>query len=98
MTVRETVEMRLELMSVRVSDVERSRRFYVERAGFVLDHDHTVGEEIRFVQLTPPGSARSISIGKGLNRDGARLPRRAPARRGGHQRPRAARSWAAASR
>ena len=58
--------MRLELIPVPVSDVDRAKAFYVERAGFTADHDHTVSDEIRFVQLTPPGSACSISIGRGL--------------------------------
>ena len=61
-----TVEMKLELVPVPVTDVDRAKRFYVEQAGFVLDHDHTVSDEIRFVQLTPPGSACSIAIGTGL--------------------------------
>jgi predicted enzyme related to lactoylglutathione lyase len=61
------VEMRLELVQVPVSDVERAKEFYVERAGFNLDHDHTVSDELRFVQLTPPGSAASIAIGRGLS-------------------------------
>ena len=61
-----TLEMRLELVPVPVADVDRAKRFYVEQAGFALDHDHTVSDEIRFVQLTPPGSACSIAIGKGL--------------------------------
>ena len=60
------VEMRLELVPVPVTDVDRAKRFYVEQAGFVLDHDHSVSDEIRFVQLTPRGSACSIAIGKGL--------------------------------
>jgi predicted enzyme related to lactoylglutathione lyase len=60
-----TVEYRLELISVPVSDVDRAKEFYVEKAGFNPDHDHTVSDEIRFVQLTPPGSAASIAIGKG---------------------------------
>jgi catechol 2,3-dioxygenase-like lactoylglutathione lyase family enzyme len=60
------VEMRLELVQVPVSDVDRAKEFYVERAGFNLDHDHTVSDDLRFVQLTPPGSAASIAIGKGL--------------------------------
>ena len=51
---------------VPVTDVDRARDFYVDRVGFVLDHDHTISEEVRFVQLTPPGSACSIAIGKGL--------------------------------
>jgi predicted enzyme related to lactoylglutathione lyase len=61
-----TVQMKLELVPVPVADVDRAKRFYVEQAGFALDHDHTVSDEIRFVQLTPPGSACSIAIGKGL--------------------------------
>jgi catechol 2,3-dioxygenase-like lactoylglutathione lyase family enzyme len=57
--------MRLELVAVPVSDVDRAKEFYV-RAGFNPDHDHVVGEDLRFVQLTPPGSACSIAIGRGL--------------------------------
>jgi catechol 2,3-dioxygenase-like lactoylglutathione lyase family enzyme len=60
------MEMRLELVAVPVSDVDRARDFYSEQAGFDLDHDHTVSDEIRFVQLTPPGSGCSIAIGKGV--------------------------------
>jgi len=60
------MDFKLELIGVPVSDVDRAKAFYVDQAGFVLDHDHTVGEDIRFVQLTPPGSACSIAIGKGL--------------------------------
>ncbi|MEW1955653.1 glyoxalase superfamily protein [Terrabacter sp. NPDC080008] len=60
------MEMKLELVAVPVTDVDRARDFYVEKVGFTLDHDHTVSDEIRFVQLTPPGSACSIAIGKGL--------------------------------
>jgi predicted enzyme related to lactoylglutathione lyase len=60
------VEMKLELVAVPVSDVDRAKTFYVEQAGFNADHDHTVTDEIRFVQLTPPGSACSIAIGTGL--------------------------------
>jgi predicted enzyme related to lactoylglutathione lyase len=58
--------MPLELISVPVSDVDRAKAFY-ERAGFLAEHDHTVSEELRFVQLTPPGSACSIAIGTGLS-------------------------------
>jgi catechol 2,3-dioxygenase-like lactoylglutathione lyase family enzyme len=58
--------MRLELIAVPVSDVDRAKDFYVEKAGFTLDHDHTISDELRFVQLTPPGSACSISIGSGI--------------------------------
>jgi predicted enzyme related to lactoylglutathione lyase len=60
------VDYKLELVPVPVSDVDRAKAFYVDQAGFNADHDHTVSEEIRFVQLTPPGSACSISLGKGL--------------------------------
>jgi catechol 2,3-dioxygenase-like lactoylglutathione lyase family enzyme len=57
---------KLELISVPVSDVDRAKAFYTEKAGFNADHDHTVSDEVRFVQLTPPGSACSIAIGTGL--------------------------------
>jgi catechol 2,3-dioxygenase-like lactoylglutathione lyase family enzyme len=60
------MDFKLEVVPVPVSDVDRAIAFYTERAGFTLDHDHTVSEEIRFVQLTPPGSACSIILGKGL--------------------------------
>jgi catechol 2,3-dioxygenase-like lactoylglutathione lyase family enzyme len=59
------MDWRLELVQVPVSDVDRSIAFY-ERAGFELEHDHRVSDEIRFVQLTPPGSPTSISIGTGI--------------------------------
>jgi len=61
------VDWKLELVSVPVSDVDRAKAFYVERAGFVADHDHQVSDELRFVQLTPPGSACSIALGAGLS-------------------------------
>jgi predicted enzyme related to lactoylglutathione lyase len=61
-----SVEYRLELVQVPVSDVDRAIAFYTEQAGFTLDHDHTVSDELRFVQITPPGSACSISFGTGL--------------------------------
>ena len=60
------MDYRLELVAVPVSDVDRAKAFYVEQVGFNADHDHRVSDEIRFVQLTPPGSACSIAIGKGL--------------------------------
>jgi predicted enzyme related to lactoylglutathione lyase len=60
------VDWKLELVSVPVSDVDRAKAFYTEKAGFDADHDHQVGDEMRFVQLTPPGSACSIAIGKGI--------------------------------
>lgn len=59
------MDIKLELIAVPVTDVDVAKEFY-ERVGFVLDHDHSPSEDIRFVQLTPPGSACSICIGKGL--------------------------------
>jgi catechol 2,3-dioxygenase-like lactoylglutathione lyase family enzyme len=56
---------KIELIPVPVTDVDRAKAFY-ETIGFVTDHDHTVHEGLRFVQLTPPGSACSIAIGEGL--------------------------------
>ncbi len=60
------MDFKLELIAVPVSDVDRAKAFYVDKAGFNADHDHRVNENLRFVQLTPPGSACSISIGTGL--------------------------------
>ncbi|MGD9960217.1 VOC family protein [Nocardioides sp.] len=57
------MDWKIELLSVPVVDVDRAIAFYVDQVGFHLDHDHTVSEEIRFVQLTPPGSACSILVG-----------------------------------
>ena len=55
-------EMRLELIQVPVSDIDQAKAFYVEKVGFNADHDHQVSDELRFVQLTPPGSACSIAL------------------------------------
>ena len=60
------MDYKLELVPVPVADVDRAKAFYTEKAGFNADHDHEVNEDVRFVQLTPPGSACSIAIGKGL--------------------------------
>jgi catechol 2,3-dioxygenase-like lactoylglutathione lyase family enzyme len=60
------MEWKLELVAIPVADVDRAKSFYVEKVGFDEDHDHTVSEEIRFVQLTPPGSACSIALGRGV--------------------------------
>ncbi|WP_211244799.1 glyoxalase superfamily protein [Actinospica robiniae] len=60
------MDMKLELVFLPVSDVDRAKAFYTDKVGFIADHDHTVSDEIRFVQLTPPGSACSIAIGRGL--------------------------------
>ena len=66
-----TVQMKLELIAVPVSDVDRAKAFYVDQLGFNPDHDHAVSDAIRFVQLTPPGSACSIAIGTGLTQRSA---------------------------
>ncbi len=60
------MDWKLELVILPVSDVDRAKAFYVDKIGFVADHDMVVSDEIRFVQLTPPGSACSIAFGKGL--------------------------------
>ena len=62
---RRAMDWKLELVPIPVSDVERSKRFYSEQVGFAVDHDMRVGEEVRIVQLTPPGSGCSIVIGAG---------------------------------
>jgi catechol 2,3-dioxygenase-like lactoylglutathione lyase family enzyme len=59
-------EMRIELIQVPVSDIDRAKEFYVEKVGFNADHDHQVSDELRFVQLTPPGSACSIALTTGI--------------------------------
>lgn len=59
------MDMKLELVPVPVTDVDRAIAFY-EKVGFVLDHDHRVSEDLRFVQLTPPGSACSVVLGTGV--------------------------------
>jgi predicted enzyme related to lactoylglutathione lyase len=60
------MDFKLELVVVPVSDVDRAKAFYTDNAGFNADHDYVVSEELRFVQLTPRGSACSIAIGQGL--------------------------------
>jgi catechol 2,3-dioxygenase-like lactoylglutathione lyase family enzyme len=60
--------MKLELIPVPVTDVDRAKAFYVDQVGFHADHDHKVTDELRFVQLTPPGSSCSIVIGKGVTK------------------------------
>ena len=60
------MDWKLELVAIPVSDVDRAKSFYVDKVGFNADHDHRVSNEIRFVQLTPPGSACSIALGTGL--------------------------------
>ena len=60
------MDWKLELVAVPVSDVDRAVAFYRDQAGFILDHDHRVDDGLRFVQLTPPGSACSIALGEGV--------------------------------
>jgi predicted enzyme related to lactoylglutathione lyase len=62
------MDWKLELVAVPVTDVDKAKAFYTDQVGFNLDHDHTVSDEIRFVQITPPGSACSIAIGKGVTK------------------------------
>jgi catechol 2,3-dioxygenase-like lactoylglutathione lyase family enzyme len=60
------MDMKLELVAVPVIDVDRAKAFYVDQVGFNADHDYLVSDKLRFVQLTPPGSACSIVIGTGI--------------------------------
>jgi len=60
------MEMKIELVAIPVTDVDRAKSFYVDQVGFIADHDHRVSPELRFVQLTPPGSACSIVMGVGV--------------------------------
>jgi len=59
------MDWKIEVVTIPVSDIDRARDFYAEKVGFVVDIDHTISDEIRLVQLTPPGSACSIHLGKG---------------------------------
>ena len=61
------MDWKIELVAIPVSDVDRAKAFYTEKVGFNADHDHRVSDEIRFVQLTPPGSACSIALGTGIS-------------------------------
>jgi predicted enzyme related to lactoylglutathione lyase len=61
-----TMDIRIELIIVPVTDVDRAKAFYADQVGFVVDHDVRVSETLRFVQLTPPGSACSIAVGEGI--------------------------------
>jgi catechol 2,3-dioxygenase-like lactoylglutathione lyase family enzyme len=60
------MDWKLELVSIPVTDVDRAKAFYVDKVGFVADHDHRVSDDLRFVQLTPRGSACSIAFGEGI--------------------------------
>jgi catechol 2,3-dioxygenase-like lactoylglutathione lyase family enzyme len=61
------MDWKLELVAVPVSDTDRAKAFYADQVGFHVDHDHRVSDELRFVQLTPPGSACSIALGDGIS-------------------------------
>jgi predicted enzyme related to lactoylglutathione lyase len=63
---RHIMDWKLELIAVPVSDVDRAKAFYTEKAGFNADHDHRISDELHVVQLTPPGSACSIALGTGI--------------------------------
>src|ERR671911_1118228 len=63
-----TMDLKLELVLLPVTDVDRAKDFYTDKAGFNLDVDHSAGDDFRVVQLTPPGSACSISVGKGITK------------------------------
>jgi len=60
------MDFKLELVAIPVTDVDRAKAFYADQVGFNADHDHVVSDDMRFVQLTPPGSGCSIAIGKGV--------------------------------
>ena len=60
------MDWKLELVSIPVTDVDRAKDFYVNQVGFSADHDHQVNDLLRFVQLTPPGSACSVVMGTGI--------------------------------
>jgi catechol 2,3-dioxygenase-like lactoylglutathione lyase family enzyme len=61
------MDWKIELVAIPVTDVDRAKAFYTEKLGFNADHDHRVSDEVRFVQLTPPGSACSIALGTGIS-------------------------------
>ncbi len=61
------MDWKLELIAIPVSDVDRAKAFYTEQVGFIADHDHHVSDDLRFVQITPPGSACSIAFGVGIS-------------------------------
>lgn len=61
------MDWKIELINIPVSDVDQAKSFYVDKVGFVADQDHVVSDDVRFIQLTPPGSACSISLGTGLS-------------------------------
>jgi predicted enzyme related to lactoylglutathione lyase len=60
------MDWKIELIAIPVTDVERAKSFYADKVGFHMDSDHQVSEGLRFIQLTPPGSACSIALGEGI--------------------------------
>ncbi len=66
MVYRADMDWKIELVAIPVTDVDRAKSFYVDQVGFNADHDYQVSETLRFVQLTPPGSACSIVLGTGI--------------------------------
>jgi catechol 2,3-dioxygenase-like lactoylglutathione lyase family enzyme len=60
------MDWKIELVAIPVTDVDRAKAFYVDQVGFTADHDHQVSDQLRFVQLTPPGSACSVVMGTGI--------------------------------
>jgi predicted enzyme related to lactoylglutathione lyase len=60
------MDWKIELVAIPVTDVDRAKAFYVDQVGFNADHDHQVNDQLRFVQLTPPGSACSVVMGTGI--------------------------------
>src|SRR5271163_1813183 len=85
-----SMDWKIELVAIPVTDVDRAKEFYVDRVGFHADHDYQVTETLRFVQLTPPGSACSIVMGTGVprwrraHRKASKLSGRMSRRRGGN--------------
>ena len=68
------MDFKLELVPVPVTDVDRAKAFYADQLGFVVDLDHVMSEEVRIVQLTPPGSGCSIMVGKGMGDESSMAP------------------------
>ena len=94
----DAVDWKLELVAVPVTDVDRAKAFYTDQVGFVADHDHRVSDDMRFVQLTPPGSACSIAIGRRDRGLGARIGAGPAARRPRRRRARTPSWWCGAWR
>ena len=91
------MDWKLELVAVPVSDIDRAKAFYADQVGFHVDYDHRVSDELRFVQLTPPGSACSIALGIGISTKEPGSRRRPPDRRVGRGRRQGAARRAGAS-